>query len=147
MKKRFLSKIKKTNNCWLWIGSKSHGYGYFYLNYKKIRAHRLSWEIHRGKIPNILCVLHTCDNRLCVNPKHLWLGTKSDNNKDRTSKGRSAFGGENGRSKLTEKQIKIIRRIYKKGRTSTNTFRLSEKFGVTNSVISDIINYKIWKNV
>jgi hypothetical protein len=77
-------------DCWDWVGAKDEkGYGCFtYIGGKK--AHRYSYGVHKGVVPNDMCVLHTCDNRGCVNPEHLWLGTQGENIKDRDIKGRHA---------------------------------------------------------
>lgn len=89
MLNRFFSKINKTDSCWIWISATSHnGYGVFWLNGGNIRAHRLSYKIHNGDIPEYIHVLHRCDNRICVNPDHLFLGTHSDNMKDMVIKKR-----------------------------------------------------------
>lgn len=89
---RFWARVKKTSTCWLWTGAKiPDGYGSIWVEGKPTAAHRISWEIHHGKIPNGMCVLHDCpggDNPACVNPKHLFLGTKQDNAIDREKKGR-----------------------------------------------------------
>jgi hypothetical protein len=76
--------------CWEWIGCKgSHGYGAIRKNGKVITAHRLSWEIHFGSIPQNMLVCHKCDNRFCVRPDHLFLGSRLDNNRDMFLKGRN----------------------------------------------------------
>lgn len=81
------------DGCWQWTGRiRDGGYGRMKLNGKETRAHRVSWLIHKGDIPNGLCVLHRCDNRLCVNPKHLFLGTRRDNYEDMKKKGRHSHG-------------------------------------------------------
>jgi hypothetical protein len=91
---RFLQKVLKTENCWLWTGSKiPKGYGKFQTvisknKYKQEYSHRISYELFVGKIEN-KCVLHTCDNPSCVNPKHLFLGTQKENIEDRQQKGRT----------------------------------------------------------
>lgn len=75
-------------DCWLWIGANNGMYGKFNFAGICVSAHRVSWELHRGEIPEEMDVLHTCDTPLCVNPDHLWLGTKKDNQQDSIRKGR-----------------------------------------------------------
>src|SRR3990167_3209660 len=89
---RFWSKVSKTDSCWLWLGKPNNdGYGKFWITElgRSVPAHHFSWEIHNSPIPDDLCVLHTCDNPPCVRPDHLFLGTRGDNNRDRSTKGRS----------------------------------------------------------
>jgi hypothetical protein len=93
MEERFWEKVRKSDQCWEWIASKTrNGYGFFHrggrVDRKPIRAHRLSWELHNGPIPDGLWVLHKCDNPCCVRPDHLFIGTRSDNMKDCAAKGR-----------------------------------------------------------
>lgn len=88
---RFMEKVSPEPNtgCWLWSGSScDKGYGMFNLNGKTVRAHRLSYEIHNGKIAEGMHILHKCDNPCCVNPEHLSVGTNHDNVKDKLSKRR-----------------------------------------------------------
>lgn len=87
--KRFFDKVDKTEDCWNWTASsRGQGYGAFKINGKVIDAHRVSWTIHFGEIPNGLFVCHKCDNKKCVNPDHLFLGTQKDNMNDCLQKGR-----------------------------------------------------------
>lgn len=95
---RFWSKVNKNGpihpivgQCWVWIGACNKNYGNIKINKKFNYSHRVSWELHNGPIPNGMCVLHHCDNSLCVNPKHLFLGTKYDNTHDCINKGRFIF--------------------------------------------------------
>jgi hypothetical protein len=83
-------KVVTEKGCWEWIGSKRHyGYGQVTFNGRPGRkAHRVAWELTRGKIPGDLCVLHRCDNTACINPDHLFLGTQLDNIQDMNAKGR-----------------------------------------------------------
>lgn len=101
------------SGCWLWIGGvASKGYGRFNIgNREQVQAHRFSWELHYGKIPDGLWALHRCDNPPCVNPEHLFLGTCRDNHQDMIQKGRKVtFVGEEGSNvRLTENQIEAIR--------------------------------------
>jgi hypothetical protein len=116
--RNFWKKVEKTDNCWNWLASVNHhGYGQINSGHKFIyKAHRLSWLIHFGAIPDKLLVMHKCDNRRCVNPEHLMLGTASDNTKDMVSKnrakGKSRPGELNPNAKLTNAQVLEIRSLY-----------------------------------
>ena len=89
MEKRFWSKVNKGRSCWEWTAGKAgKGYGIFWLDGKHCYAHRVSYEIEVGPIPEDMCVCHTCDNPGCVRPGHLFLGTHKDNQIDCSNKGR-----------------------------------------------------------
>ena len=89
--KRFWSKVKKTDACWLWTGTINHKYGAIRIAYRAWRAHRVAWVIANGNIPKGMNVLHRCDNPPCVNPKHLFLGSQRDNLIDCIRKGRNPY--------------------------------------------------------
>lgn len=88
MIERFWDKVDKTNSCWLWTGAICRGYGIFNYMMTPQGAHRVSWKITNGEIPEGLYLCHICDVRRCVNPKHLFLGTAKDNYDDAVVKGR-----------------------------------------------------------
>ncbi len=145
---RFWSKVKKTKYCWVWTASKING-GYGSIQKGKsgegtICAHRLSWIIHYGKIENNLWVLHRCDNRSCVRPDHLFLGTYRDNIEDMASKGRKPIGSMCSYAKLNEKDVVIIRKLLNK---KVNHLVIAMKFGVSRKAIYDIFSGKNWKHV
>jgi hypothetical protein len=138
--------VDKTDSCWNWRGatSGSLGYGVFYMDKKNTYSHRISYELLVGKIPDELCVLHKCDNPKCVNPEHLFLGTRSDNNKDRARKGRSRDqrGEKNNIARLKEKEVFEIKRLYSYGFITQRL--LAKMFRVSFSNINDIVNEKRW---
>lgn len=87
---RLWSRVTKGSDCWEWTARvNDNGYGYVSFDYQKHYAHRVSWELTYGQIPHGLCVLHRCDNRRCVRPEHLFLGTRADNQEDMRVKGRA----------------------------------------------------------
>jgi hypothetical protein len=123
--------------CWLWLGSLSKGYGHIRINGVHRKANRVSYELFIGPIPEGMDVLHKCDNPPCVRPDHFFPGTHTDNMKDCISKKRNAFGERHGRVKLTDEQVKEIRRVYSLGNSSHQS--LAEIFGVTDAQIGRII--------
>jgi len=131
------------NGCWEW---RSHmepdgRYGCFHFQTKRWRAHRASYFFHYGEFDQTLYVCHTCDNTLCVNPQHLFLGTHQDNMDDRNSKGRSARGEQNGDSRLTEDQVRDIRS------STLRTGELVKKYKVSKVTILKIKQRKSWKHI
>jgi hypothetical protein len=149
IEQRFWEKVKKTDDCWEWLGARSGAnggrYGSFRMGEKTIQTHRLSWELTNGKIPKEICVLHHCDNVICVNPAHLFLGTQKDNSMDMIKKGRSADKtGENaGMAKLTWRKVQRIRRLM--GMGGITQVEMGKYYGVKHSTVSNILLQKTWK--
>lgn len=162
LSERFWERVKKTEDCWLWSGLRySNGYGHINAsghNGANLLAHRVSWEIHNGPIPDGYHVCHKCDTPPCVNPEHLFLGTRSDNMRDMHAKGRGMHGashwacqhperikrGERHQwAKLTAEQVKEIRRR----RPSESLAQLAADFGVTKQLISKIALGHTWKHL
>lgn len=171
--KRFWAKVDKhgpipenypeLGPCWLWIAcvflpakpAAQHGYGAFSVDGKPRGAHRVSWELAFGPIPENLQVLHKCDVRRCVNPAHLFLGTHADNMRDMVKKGRASgpkdpnkfgvpplkLGTGNGNAKLTDD---VVRKI----RASDASLRsLARQFGVTHATIARVRRGEGWGHV
>jgi hypothetical protein len=144
---RFESKYSPEPNtgCWLWMGSvMNSGYGRFCVGYHDSSAHRHSYEIFVGEIPEGMSVLHRCDTKLCVNPRHLFLGTQDTNMKDMASKGRSCKGSKNAGAKLGESSVIEIRRLINDGLSQQE---IASQFGVTFQAISSISRGITWRHV
>lgn len=146
---RFWSKVKigGPDECWEWQAGKSEkGYGTFQLKNGNFFAHRISWVLSFGEIPNDYCVCHKCDNPACVNQKHFFLGTYDDNNKDRARKGRSAdVSGENNPSaKLKVGDVVLIKNMTEQGKSQRKIARM---FGVGKSTVARIQQGTHWKDV
>jgi len=134
------------SGCWIWMGTTTtRGYGQIESDTKKYYAHRASYQAFVGEIPEGMNVCHRCDNRFCVNPSHLFLGTQKDNLQDMKRKGRSTIGEKNARSKLTHAQVAMIK-VLLKNKTQTDE-RLAEQFGVTRGAINLIKQGKRWNHV
>jgi hypothetical protein len=130
------------SGCWTFTGGQdSWGYGAIYLNGATIGAHRASWLVHVGSISDGLHVLHKCDNRQCVNPNHLYLGTHQDNMKDKATRGRNYAG----LTVLDIDKVKEIKRIL------TSTHRtlqdIGNQYSVSRYTIHNIKTGKTWKHV
>jgi len=139
VKHRFFDKVDsmQAGECWNWDGTISdHGYGDFWCLGKRCRAHRISWEIYYGIIPEGKLVLHRCDNKRCINPAHLYLGTNSDNMKDYIKRSKNPTVGC-FHSRLTSNEAEMVK-VLRKYKNLSQT-QLAELFSVSRSVIYNVL--------
>ncbi len=147
----FWDKVEITaddNQCWYWKAScYTSGYGQFNRNGKLDGAHRIAWMYPDYVIPDGLFICHSCDNKLCCNPKHLFLGTQQDNVDDCKNKNRNykPKGELQMFHKLTDKQVIEIRNRYKRGVIKQS--ELASEFNVAPNTISFVVNRKTWKHL
>jgi hypothetical protein len=140
---RFWARVRKSSEeaCWEWSGSTfENGYGHVYILGKTALVHRYSYELHFEMTLNtndLIC--HTCDNRICVNPSHLFIGTHQDNSTDMVEKGRQARGSRLKHTKLSADDREAIRDIYRQGLMSQRA--LGTLYGIAQQTISQIINH------
>lgn len=165
LENRFWSRVDKSGNCWEWTGHKTKdGYGRLFRNGKTVRAHRLSYEIHIGQIPEGMSICHHCDNPCCVNPDHLFAGTTADNVADREEKGRSNVESRSGdnhwmtrkpwriahgrtmmRSHLTDEMVMKIKIRYADGGVTQR--KLATDWGISYKNMNLILTGKTWKHI
>ena len=164
----FWDRVEKTETCWLWQGCIDHdGYGKMTFHGEQIRAHRFSWALHNGPVPADLYVCHNCpggDNRQCVNPSHLFVGTQRDNVYDYFVKnkgyvphplppkgcgignhGQHAVGEKQHLAKLTAEKVMDIRQRYRAGNIILK--ELADEYGVTLQAVHYAIQRKTWKHI
>lgn len=151
LEERFWTKVDKSieSGCWEWLAFTNKKYGVLKglggRKGKVLAAHRVSWEIHNGVIPEGLCVLHRCDNPKCVNPDHLFLGTQKDNVDDMMNKGRAIIsplknGEQHPRTKLTHSAVRGIREL-----NGLMTHKdIAELYGVCRTNITHVLNNTRW---
>lgn len=175
---RFWAKVDKSGECWIWTAGRDRdGYGCAHFSRKPIRAHRASWILTNGSIPDDKpCVLHRCDNPPCVRPDHLWVGTTDDNNKDMAAKGRvgSLFGdesfarrhpdrlarGDRHGSRTHPERVRRgeahrsakltdpqVREIVRRLDCGERQQSLADEYGVARSVVSKISRRQIWRHI
>ena len=138
---RFMHYVIRKGDCWIWSGAKNHqGYGKTHMNNNEyLPAHRMSYLLFKGEIPEGMFVCHQCDNRSCVKPAHLWLGTHMENMIDMVEKDRQS-------SKLTAQDVYDIRRFSEEPREYTNK-QLTEMYDVAAATISNIVARRTWKHI
>ena len=157
--------VNAETGCWEWTGAiNNNGYGLLNVDSRSRLAHRISYEIHVGQIPESrdyhgTCVLHKCDVRRCVNPDHLFLGTAQDNTSDMDAKGRRVnapqIGEKHGNSILTDDAARAIKEILRRHPPSCNHHSgsagiqafLGRWFGVSHITISAIHTGRLWRHV
>lgn len=157
---RFIAKVDKNGPlpsgnpelgaCWIWMACiNRHGYGSLKANHRSSLAHRVSWSLANGPIPDGLCVLHRCDVRTCVNPAHLFLGTFADNMADMVAKGRArnnpACGSRCKFARLNEDRVRAIRLARRVDGLSF--VELAKRFGVPRQTIGKVCNRVTWRHV
>lgn len=161
MKMRFMAKVAvQENGCWMWTGGKDRkGYGLFSVGPSRNpdgsrrnsmkAAHRVSYELFNGGIPDGLFVLHKCDTPGCVNPEHLFLGTNLDNVRDMDSKGRRvngpSYGSDHGNAVLDEKQVLEIMELLKARKPTQK--EIAKMYGVAHSTINHIATGRLWSHL
>ena len=146
------------DGCWTWTGAasgygtskdKSHKYGHVQHEGRTWRAHRLAWIAFKGPLKKGDCVLHSCDNTLCINPDHLRLGTQADNIKDAVSKRRHPHGETTGTHKLTWDQVEEIRDSHSLHQGLMNAWELhnalAADYNVSASTIAKIVRNQTWR--
>lgn len=147
IQRRFMDKTMPVteSGCWIWMGKLrsnsvglNHRYGFTSISGKEERAHRLSYKIFRGEIPDGLYVLHKCDVTQCVNPDHLFLGTQKENLLDASSKGRTW-------RKVTEQQVAEMRMLH--ASNGDSYAKLSRKFSLSPDTVVKIIKRKTWAHI
>jgi hypothetical protein len=132
--------------CQLWVRSTRHGYGTLWVLGVAYRAHRLSWQLANGPIPDGLFVCHRCDTPSCINPLHLFLGTIADNTADMVRKGRNRTnpyrGGRHPNAKLTDDQADAIRRVMAAG---GNLKEVAREFGIDRTSVTNVVKGRTYR--
>jgi hypothetical protein len=144
----FWEMAERQGSCLVWRGPTHKGYGHLSYQGRRWWSHRLAWTLARGPIPHGLFVCHTCDNRTCVDPLHMFLGTLQDNTRDHVAKGRAHLNGRHGEGnsqhKLTAEQVREIRQRAMSGESHR---ALALAFGLVHQQVTRIVNRQRWANL
>lgn len=155
----FWAQVDQTGVCWIWKRAVARGYGWLRFRGRPMMAHRVAYLLKNGTLPSDLCVCHHCDNPPCVNPAHLFIGTRADNNRDRDRKGRlganvgltmrkyperRARGERQGSAKLTAAVVRDIRKRAAAGETHRSIARV---YGVSKTCVGEIVRRENWAHV
>ena len=146
---RLMQRSIRQGECLIWTGARNNcGYGLIRFNGKSCTVHRVSFTVHKGEIPAGMVIMHACDNRLCVNPEHLSIGTHSDNTRDMDSKARCkrTKGSQHHKATLTEEAAAEIRRRYKPYCRANSTYALAREFSVSQSTIKAVLQGTTWRS-
>jgi len=138
---QFVGNVDASGDCWLWTGGiAGNGYGYICIDGKMVSAHRFSWLLHNGDIPDGMQICHKCDVRKCVNPDHMFLGSAADNAQDKVQKGRQARGINAGVGRYTTEQVLAVVDRRRKGFTLEV---IAAETGMSLTHVSDICRGRV----
>lgn len=149
--RRFWLQVEPSDYCWTWGGRRSRkGYGLVVIGSDDHFAHRIAWRLANSRsVPEGMFVLHRCDNRPCVRPSHLFLGTLADNNADMKAKGRTYrptwVGSAVPTAKVTEADVAEIRRLYRAGGVTQTA--LAIRYGLNQGTVNGLIRGRTWRHV
>lgn len=145
---RFLAKAVQGHGCWTWTGvGRTNGYGVLSKGGSLggiILAHRAAFLLFKGEIPDGLLVRHSCDNKLCVNPDHLLLGTHQDNMNDAVERRRMCAGERQQGAKLTSEKVAEARSLHASGASIAS---LARRYGIADETLGKAIHRKTWRHV
>ena len=144
---RFWQKVDYSGSCWLWLAGHVQGYGQFWVDGQNVRAHRVSYELTYGEIPSGLLVRHSCDNRPCVNPAHLSIGTYADNARDAVERNRLAVGEAHYSAKLTTADVLAIRARYRRGHRNDGQRAIAREYGMSHQAIGELLSGESWRHI
>lgn len=151
LEEAFWSKVEKTEGCWQWTGATSRGYGRLSYQSETISAHRFSYRLHGGTLTKGMFVCHRCDNPLCMNPDHLFLGTSRDTSTCRgaahwqnASPEKRRTGARHHASKLSPKKVREMRSLYANGETVKG---IAKQYGVDARTTYAVLRGETWKHV